>query len=123
MKSTILAAHQYGQPEVLEFAQYELPPLAAGMARIQVKASGINPIDARRMTGEFKHAALPQTFGTEYAGIIAEVDGSQNEWTVGDEVLGSGGAFTHATVIDVPLSQKISTGLLLEQLLVLHKQP
>ncbi|WP_180080700.1 MULTISPECIES: NADP-dependent oxidoreductase [unclassified Acinetobacter] len=107
MKSTILAAHQYGQPEVLEFAQYELPPLAAGMARIQVKASGINPIDARRMTGEFKHAALPQTFGTEYAGIIAEVDGSQNEWTVGDEVLGSGGAFTHATVIDVPLANLI----------------
>ena len=54
MKSTILAAHQYGQPEVLEFAQYALPPLAAGMARIHVKASGINPIDARRMTGEFK---------------------------------------------------------------------
>lgn len=107
MKSTILAAHQYGQPEVLEFAQYELPPLAAGMARIQVKASGINPIDARRMTGEFKHAALPQTFGTEYAGIIAEVDSSQNEWTVGDEVLGSGGAFTHATVIDVPLANLI----------------
>lgn len=107
MKSTILAAHQYGQPEVLEFANYELPPLAAGMARIHVKASGINPIDARRMTGEFKHAALPQTFGTEYAGIIAEVDSSQNEWTVGDEVLGSGGAFTHATVIDVPLANLI----------------
>lgn len=107
MKSTILAAHQYGQPEVLEFANYELPPLATGMVRIQVKASGINPIDARRMTGEFKHAALPQTFGTEYAGIIAEVDGSQNEWTVGDEVLGSGGAFTHATVIDVPLANLI----------------
>lgn len=107
MKSTILAAHQYGQPEVLEFANYELPPLASGMARIHVKASGINPIDARRMTGEFKHAALPQTFGTEYAGIIAEVDSSQNEWTVGDEVLGSGGAFTHATVIDVPLANLI----------------
>ncbi|WP_171265091.1 NADP-dependent oxidoreductase [Acinetobacter sp. ANC 3813] len=107
MKSIILAAHQYGQPEVLEFAQYELPPLAASMARIHVKASGINPIDARRMTGEFKHAALPQTFGTEYAGIIAEVDGTQNEWAVGDEVLGSGGAFTHATVIDVPLANLI----------------
>lgn len=107
MKSIILAAHQYGQPEVLEFANYELPPLASGMARIHVKASGINPIDARRMTGEFKHAALPQTFGTEYAGIIAEVDSSQNEWTVGDEVLGSGGAFTHATVIDVPLANLI----------------
>ena len=107
MKSTILVAHQYGQPDVLEFANYELPALAKGMARIHVKASGINPIDARRMTGEFKHAALPQTFGTEYAGIITEVDGTQNNWAVGDEVLGSGGAFTHATIIDVPLANLI----------------
>lgn len=107
MKSTILVAHQYGQPDVLKFANYELPPLAADMARIHVKASGINPIDARRMTGEFKHAALPQTFGTEYAGIITEVDGTQNTWAIGDEVLGSGGAFTHATIIDVPLANLI----------------
>ena len=107
MKSTILVAHQYGQPDVLEFANYELPALAKGMARIHVKASGINPIDARRMTGEFKHAALPQTFGTEYAGIITEVDSTQNNWAVGDEVLGSGGAFTHATIIDVPLANLI----------------
>lgn len=107
MKSIILAAHQYGQPDVLEFANYELLALAKGMARIHVKASGINPIDARRMTGEFKHAALPQTFGTEYAGIITEVDGTQNTWAIGDEVLGSGGAFTHATIIDVPIANLI----------------
>lgn len=25
------------------------------------------------MTGEFKHTPLPQTFGTEFAGIIVEV--------------------------------------------------
>lgn len=107
MKSTILLAHAYGPSDVLELETHELPPLDKGLARIHVKAAGINPIDARRMTGEFKHAALPQTFGTEYAGVIAEVDGSQSKWSVGDEVLGSGGAFTHATVIDVPLENLI----------------
>lgn len=103
MKSTILIAQQYGQSDVLEFVTNELPPLSAGMARIHVKAAGINPIDARRMTGEFKHSPMPQAFGTEYAGVIAEIDATNTSWSVGDEVLGSGGAFTHATIIDVPI--------------------
>lgn len=107
MNTTILLAHAYGPSDVLKLEQHALPALAKGMARIHVKASGINPIDARRMTGEFKHAALPQTFGTEYAGVIVEVDDSQSTWSVGDEVLGSGGAFTHATIIDVPVENLI----------------
>lgn len=107
MNTTVLIAHEYGSSDVLKLEQHALPALAKGMARIHVKASGINPIDARRMTGEFKHAQLPQTFGTEYAGVIAEVDGSQSTWSVGDEVLGSGGAFTHATIIDVPVENLI----------------
>lgn len=107
MNSTILIAHQYGQPEVLNFENHQLPPLAQGYARVQVKATGINPIDARRMTGEFKHAQLPQTFGTEYAGIIVDLHAADTVWEIGDAVLGSGGAFTHATVIDVPLSNLV----------------
>ena len=107
MNTTILLAHAYGQSHVLELEPHTLPKLAKGMARIQVKASGINPIDARRMTGEFKHAALPQTFGTEFAGVITEVEENQIQWKIGDEVLGSGGAFTHATVIDVPVENLI----------------
>lgn len=108
MKSTILFASSYGQANVLDFATQELPSLVSGMARIQVKASGINPIDARRMTGEFRHTPLPQTFGTEFAGIIVEVGNNANGWQIGDEVLGSGGAFTHATVIDVPVGNLVA---------------
>jgi len=107
MISKILIARSYGQPDVLEFSEQELPPLAAGTARIKVKAAGINPIDARRMTGEFRHASLPQAFGTEFAGIIAELPAGTEGWAVGDEVLGSGGGFTHATVIDVPLANLV----------------
>lgn len=106
-KSTILLANSYGPADVLEFQEYQLAALPEGFARIQVKAAGINPIDARRMTGEFKHAALPQTFGTEFSGEILEIDSNTNNFKVGDAVLGSGGAFTHATVIDVPISNLI----------------
>lgn len=107
MKSIILLAHAYGQADVLEHEQHNLPPLASGYARIQVKAAGLNPIDARRMTGEFKHADLPQIFGTEFAGVILELNGAQTTWQVGDEVLGSGGSFTHATVIEVPIANLV----------------
>ena len=108
MKSTILIARSYGQPDVLEFLDQDLPPLAAGMARIEVKAAGINPIDARRMTGEFRHAPLPQGFGAEFAGVIVDLPASTEGWKVGDEVLGSGAGFTHATVIDVPLANLVA---------------
>ena len=108
MKSTILIARTYGQPEVLEFFEQDLPGLAAGMARIEVKAAGINPIDARRMTGEFRHAPMPQGFGTEFAGVIVDLPPGTKGWVVGDEVLGSGAGFTHATVIDVPLANLVA---------------
>lgn len=103
METTILIGKKYGAPnEATDFYTQSLAPLARGYARIKVKAAGINPIDARRMTGEFRHSNLPQAFGTEYAGIILEINGA-SEFQLNDEVLGSGGAYTHATIIDVPI--------------------
>jgi len=107
MKSTILIARTYGQPDVLEFFEQDLPPLAAGMARIEVRVAGVNPIDARRMTGEFRHAPMPQGFGTEFAGVIVDLPTGTKGWDIGDEVLGSGAGFTHATMIDVPLANLV----------------
>lgn len=102
MQTTALTARQYGQPGVLEFSSFELPTLGIDMTRIAVKAAGINPVDVRRMTGELRYDSLPLFFGTEFAGSVLEVNGSNTQWSVGDEVLGSGSDFTHATIIDVP---------------------
>ncbi|MDH6593816.1 NADPH2:quinone reductase [Variovorax sp. TBS-050B] len=108
MQSTILMAAEYGPPDVLEFVAVDLPSLDRAKVRVQVKAAGINPIDARRMTGEFRHGGLPQTFGTEFAGVIVEVPPGSTDWKVGDEVLGSGDGFTHASVIDVPIGNLVA---------------
>ena len=109
MQTTVLMANEYGSAEVLEFITEELPPLSPGMARIEVRAAGINPIDARRMAGEFKFSPLQQSFGMEFAGVIVALNSENvSNWQVGDEVLGSGGAFTHATVIDVPLENLVA---------------
>lgn len=107
MKTTALIARRYGQPDVLEFTTFELQPLGIGLARIAVRAAGINPVDARRMTGEFRHGTLPLSFGTEFAGTVVGLNGDAGGWKVGDEVLGSGGDFTHATVIDVPVANLV----------------
>jgi enoyl reductase len=103
MKTLALTAARYGQPDVLEFTRLDLPALGPDQARIAVKAAGVNPVDARRMTGEIRHGELPLFLGTEFAGTIVELGSHSMEWTVGDEVLGAGEAFTHATVIDVPV--------------------
>lgn len=108
MKTKILYARSYGRPDVLEFIERELPPLTPGMARIEVEAAGINPIDARRMTGEFRHGPMPQAFGTEFAGRIVGLSSEGQGWSIGDEVLGSGAGFTHATVIDVPMTNLVA---------------
>ena len=86
MQTTVLMAKEYGSADVLEFITEELPPLSPGMARIEVRAAGINPIDARRMTGEFKFSPLPQSFGTEFAGIIVALNPDTENainWQVG----------------------------------------
>jgi NADPH:quinone reductase-like Zn-dependent oxidoreductase len=108
MKRRVLIADRYGQPDVLAIVEQDLGPLAAGLVRIAVKSAGVNPIDARRMTGEVKFGRLPLTFGTEFAGTIVELPIGAERWSAGDEVLGSGGAFvTHATIIDVPTGNLI----------------
>lgn len=107
MHSRVLIADRYGQPDVLEFVEEDLPSLAPDHARIEVRAAGINPLDVRRMTGEIRFGPLPLRFGTEFAGHIVELSSTDGPWAVGDAVLGSGGAFTHATIIDVPVGNLI----------------
>lgn len=104
MKTTVLTSTRYGQPSDLGYSTFELPPLADGSARIEVRAAGVNPVDARRLRGAFRFGGLPLSFGTEYAGTIVALTSEDQGWTVGDEVLGSGADFTHATIIDVPIA-------------------
>jgi NADPH2:quinone reductase len=107
MQTKALTASQYGQPDVLQFTSFDLPQLGDEMALIEVKAAGINPVDARRMTGELRYGNLPLFFGTEFAGTIIGLGDSAGDWHVGNAVLGSGGDFTHATFIHVPIANLV----------------
>jgi len=108
LTTTVLSADHYGDASVLSFVKGELPAPGPQQVVVDVQAAGINPIDARRMTGEFRHSALPQYFGTEFAGVIAAVGSAVSDWKVGDAVLGSGDGFTHATRIVVPAANLVA---------------
>ncbi|HLS75860.1 MAG TPA: NADP-dependent oxidoreductase [Nocardia sp.] len=104
---TVLIARHVGGPDVLEFFTEHTPAPGPGEVLVQVRAAGINPIDARRMTGEFGDR-VPMTFGTEFAGVVRAVGRGVDDRRHGDAVLGSGGAFTHATHIVVPAGNLIA---------------
>jgi len=104
---TVLIARHFGGPEVLEFHTEQAPAPGPGEVLVQVRAAGINPIDARRMTGEFG-SNLPHSFGTEFAGTIQALGAGTAPWQVGDAVLGSGAGFTHATHIVVPAENLVA---------------
>ncbi len=107
MQTIFLTAKDYGPPSVLEYVTADMPQLAPGMARIAVKAAGVNPLDARRMTGEVRFTPLPLRFGGEYAGTIVDLPAGTDGWAIGDAVLGSATG-AHATVIDVPIADLVA---------------
>jgi len=86
--------NRYGSSEVIEINQ-NTPSLNLSSEKIlvDIKASGINPIDWKIREGYMKQMILlqfPSTLGMDFSGIIKEVgkDISMEEYKQGDEVYG-----------------------------------
>lgn len=69
------------------------PEPAANQVLVQVKASGVNPLDSKIRTGKAPHAqqVLPAVLGTDLAGVVAGVGPNVTAFSVGDEVYGMTG--------------------------------
>src|SRR5690348_10922492 len=101
MKAVTFA--EYGAPEVLQVTDAPEPQAGPGQVRIQVRASGLNPLDwklrgggmARVMPVEF-----PAVDGHEAAGVVDQV-GEGADAAVGDEVFGlsAGGSAAEYAVL------------------------
>ena len=64
---------ELGPPERLQLLRLPHAPLAPGMVRVELKASGINFPDLLVIEGKYQHRpALPFVVGQEAAGIVAE---------------------------------------------------
>lgn len=90
---------QFGGPEVLEIVDGEIPHPAAGEVVVEVKAAGVNPIDAKLRSGARASAPIdaPRGTGSDAAGVVTEVGDGVSGWQVGDEVIVSGAKASYAT--------------------------
>ncbi|KAA0099895.1 NADP-dependent oxidoreductase [Mycolicibacterium sp. P1-18] len=88
-----VVAQAYGGPEVLVLQDIELPDLADGQVRVDVRAAGTNPFDFKSYSGDMGDdpARLPLPVGSEVSGVVAAITsgatGYTGPLTVGDEVI------------------------------------
>ena len=84
--------NQFGNVDVLEMMEAEMPAVKKGMLLIKVKAAAINPVDWKMREGQLKFMTgrkFPQGLGLEFAGIVEKVGRGVANYKVGDEVFGT----------------------------------
>ncbi|WNI20828.1 NADP-dependent oxidoreductase [Streptomyces sp. ITFR-16] len=80
---------EYGGPEVLNLVDLPDPHPGPGQVRIKVHAVGISGTDWKLRAGELSFGAtLPQTTGTDVAGVVDEIGEGVSDVAVGDRVFG-----------------------------------
>lgn len=111
MKAIRVAA--YGDPGVMQLRDVDIPVPGDDEVLIEIKASAVNPIDWKIVTGamqRFIPLPLPFTPGVDAAGVVVEVGRNVTTLRAGDEVLGFigivGAYATHAVVAADKLARK-----------------
>jgi len=80
---------QYGGPQVLQIVDLPDPHPGPGQVRIVVHAAGISATDPKMRRGELNFGlALPQTTGSDVAGVVDELGEGVSDVVLGDRVFG-----------------------------------
>ncbi|GAO39242.1 quinone oxidoreductase [Sphingomonas changbaiensis NBRC 104936] len=74
-----------GGPEVIEWADVDLPPPRPGEVRMRNTAVGLNYIDTYHRGGVYP-VEMPAALGLEAAGVVEAVGEGVTEWKPGDRV-------------------------------------
>lgn len=87
-----VVCHQFGPFEHLTVVSSDDPTPGPGEVLIDVRAAGVNFVDALMATGKYQiKPSLPFTPGSELAGDIAAIGPDVTRWKVGDRVTMSSG--------------------------------
>jgi NADPH:quinone reductase-like Zn-dependent oxidoreductase len=99
----------YGDVDVLEVRDVDVPVAAADQVVVQVVATSINPGEASIRSGAMdpeRSAAFPMGEGSDFAGRIVDVGAEVTDWETGAEVIGwSDQRSAHAQYVAVPAGQ------------------
>ena len=83
--------HDHGPADVLQVDTIERPAPAAAEVLVEVHASCVNPIDTKIRAGQpSPPGGLPQTVGSDLAGVVAAVGDEVDQFAAGDRVVGTG---------------------------------
>lgn len=95
----------FGGPEVLEVVEGPVPTAGEGEVVVELRAIGVNPIDAKLRSGARASAPIeaPRTTGSDGAGVIVEVGPGVEGWAVGDDVVVTSARGSYATHAIVPV--------------------
>ncbi|NTF89680.1 NAD(P)-dependent alcohol dehydrogenase [Agrobacterium rhizogenes] len=97
---------QYGGPEVMKFADFELRVLGNQEVAVKVNFAAINPIDWKVRNGYLKMVTgkkFPRAMGSDFSGTVISVGPGVTRFKRGDAVFGSahikdGGALGEAVI-------------------------
>lgn len=80
--------YSFGGPEVLRFEDLPIPAPEPGEVLIRVEAAGVNPIDYKIRSGEFKRPDLkpPLALGRDLAGVVEQTGRDVPHLKSGDPV-------------------------------------
>ena len=106
-----LAITEFGAPELLTPVNLAIPSPSEEQVLIQVKAAGVNPIDAKTRAGlgwaaEHNRDKLPWVPGYDVAGVVVANGTNESKFDVGDRVAGmigfptEGGGYSQYVVAD-----------------------
>jgi NADPH2:quinone reductase len=99
--------HATGGPEQLVLDTIDVPPPAAGEARIRHTAIGVNYIDTYHRGGLYP-LPLPSGLGTEAAGVVTDVGAGVGDVRAGDRVAYcTSGVGAYSTERNVPVDKLV----------------
>jgi NADPH:quinone reductase len=101
-------AEDFGGPEVLRMIEADVPIPGPGQVRIDVRAAGMNPADAKHIAPGQDPKLLPLSIGYEVAGTVSglgpDTQLASGGGAVGDSVIASTVSGGYTTAITVPAS-------------------
>ncbi|MBV9539819.1 MAG: NADPH:quinone oxidoreductase family protein, partial [Alphaproteobacteria bacterium] len=97
----------------LKLEDIELPPPAAGQARVRIRAAAVNFPDILTVQGKYQHKPpLPFTPGTEASGDVIAIGDGVTNLKVGDRVIVGGiGCYAEEMQVNAASLRKIPDGV------------
>lgn len=108
---------RFGGPEAEALVERDRPSPGPGQVLVAVRAAGVNPVDWKLRAGYRRPGSvepeLPAVFGSEVAGVVAEVGPHVTGFTVGDEVFGNpvGGGYAEYALLPTTVTAHKPAGL------------